>query len=329
MSLDRTYVDIKKILDNARVNVYKTVNSILVQTYWEIGKIIVEEEQAGQKRAGYGRYLIDELSQRLVKEYGRGFEERSLRRIRQFYILFPKRSALRPELTWTHYRLLLTISGRQARSFYMIETINNHWSTRELERQINSMLYERLALSRDKKKVLELSRKGQIIEKPSDMIKDPYIFEFIGLEQRDYYSENHLESKLIDNLKRFLLELGKGFMFVERQKRLDIDDENFYIDLVFYNRILRCFVLIELKLGKLTHKDLGQLQMYVNYYDREIKDHSENPTIGILLCTDKKETIVKYTLPKENKTIFASKYKIYLPKKEELAQTIKGVLKEQ
>jgi predicted nuclease of restriction endonuclease-like (RecB) superfamily len=327
MDVDKIYTNIKTILDDSRKKFYQTANSLIVQTYWEIGRIILEEEQQGMIRAKYAEYLLTNLSKKLISEYGRGFSVQSLKNMRLFYLTFPKSSAVRSQLSWTHYKLIMRVNEISARNFYIIETANNHWSTRELERQINSMLFERLSLSKDKKKVLELSKKGQIIEKPADMVKDPYIFEFIGLEQRDYYSENDLESKLIDNLKRFLLELGKGFMFVERQKRISIDDENFFIDLVFYNRILRCFVLIELKLGKLTHKDLGQLQMYVNYYDCEIKDDSENPTIGILLCSDKKETIVRYTLPQDNSHIFASKYKIYLPKKEDLEQELKRILR--
>jgi len=213
-----------------------------------------------------------------------------------------------------------------ARNFYILETEKENWSTRELDRQINSMLFERLALSKDKKKVLKLSEKGQVIENPQDVLKDPYVLEFLGLQEKSHYSETELEQKIIDNLEKFLLELGKGFMFVERQKRITLEDEHFYLDLVFYNRFLKCFLIIELKIGKLTHKDLGQLQMYVNYFDREIKNKDENLTIGLLLCADKKKSIVEYTLPQNNEQIFASEYQLYLPKKEELEAEVKKLL---
>lgn len=326
MDIHQTYSRIREILDTARAKTYYTINSVMVKTYWEIGRIIFEEEQQGKSRAGYGDYLIKELSRRLYSEYGRGFSEQSLRNMRQFYTYFPIRSALRSELSWTHYRSLLRVDNKRSRNFYMIETANNQWSTRELERQINSLLYERLALSKDKKQIRELSKKGQIIEKPADIIKDPYVLEFLNLEMQPVYTESDLESKLIDHLKQFIFELGKGFMFVERQKRITLDSEQFYIDLVFYNRILRCFVLIELKIGTLTHKDIGQLQMYVNYYDREIRSSKENPTIGILLCSHKKDVIVKYTLPKENSTIFASQYRLVLPSKKRLEKELRELL---
>ncbi len=323
--MKEVYEDIKKIIENARDTAYKAVNFAMVSAYWQIGKVIVEEEQKGNKKAKYGEYLIKHLSLRLNKEYGKGFTERNLRNMRDFYLTFPKWHAVRAELSWSHYRSILRIDKKEARDFYVIETIQNNWSTRELDRQINSMLFERIALSRDKKGVLELSKKGQILEKSADLIKDPYILEFLDLKDR--YSETDLEQKIIDNLQNFLLELGKGFMFVERQQRITVEDEHFYIDLVFYNRILRCFVLIELKIGKLTHKDLGQLQMYVNFYDREKKSDGENPTIGILLCADKKEAIVKYTLPTRNQQIFASEYRLYLPDKKELEGELRRLLK--
>jgi len=322
--MKKIYEKIKNVLENARTNAYRAVNFAMVSAYWQIGKIIVEEEQKGKKRADYGKSILKKLSIRLSTEFGKGFDESNLRYIRLFYLRFQKYDALRHELSWTHYRVLLRVSIKEAREFYVIESIKNNWSTRELDRQINSMLFERLALSKDKKGVLNLSKKGQIVKNSSDLLKDPYILEFLELE--DKYSENDLEQKIIDNLQKFLLELGKGFMFVERQKRITLDNEHFYIDLVFYNRLLQCFVIIELKIGKLTHKDLGQLQMYVNYYDREIRSDKENPTIGILLCADKKETIVKYTLPKDNKQIFASEYKLYLPNKRELVDKLKKIL---
>lgn len=322
--MKKFYENIKKIIENARDTAYKAVNFAMVSAYWQIGKVVVEEEQKGNKRAKYGEYLIKHLSLRLNKDYGKGFTERNLRNMRDFYLTFPKWHAVRAELSWSHYRSILRIDRKEARDFYIIETVQNNWSTRELDRQINSMFFERIALSRDKKGVLKLSQKGQILEKSADLIKDPYILEFLGLKDR--YSETDLEQRIIDNLQNFLLELGKGFMFVERQQRITLDDEHFYIDLVFYNRLLKCFVIIELKIGKLTHKDLGQLQMYVHYYDLQVKSRCENPTIGILLCVDKKEAIVKYTLPTDNQQIFASEYKLYLPDKKLIEDQLRGLL---
>lgn len=321
-NINNIYSLIRKTLVKAREDSYSYVNFQMVNAYWHIGRIIVEEEQKGADRADYGKYLIKELSSMLNKEFGEGFNESNLRYMRQFYSTFRNRHALSDKLTWTHYRVLLRLDKESARRFYMIECIENRWSTRELDRQISSMLYERLALSKDKQEVINLSKKGQLISKPKDLIKDPYVLEFLGLKEQSSYSENELEERIISNLSKFLLELGNGFMFVDRQKRITLDNEHFYIDLVFYNRILKCFVLIELKMGKLTHKDLGQLQMYVNYYDREIRKKGECPTIGILLCTDKKELIVKYTLPSNNRQIFASKYRLVLPKEEDLRREI-------
>lgn len=231
-------------------------------------------------------------------------------------------NALRSELSWTHYRLLLRAEKEKARDFYLIETINNKWSTRELERQINSLLYERIALSKNKAEVLELSKKGQIIQKPKDIIKDPYILEFLDLKENKKFLEKELEMALIDKLQQFLLELGRGFSFVARQKRITVDGDHFYIDLVFYNYILKCFVLIDLKIGKLTHKDIGQMDFYVRYFEKEEKQKNDNPTIGLILCSDKNETMVKYTLLEENKQIFASKYKLYLPTEKELEKEL-------
>lgn len=314
------------LLEESRKQAVKSINTLLIKTYWGIGRNIIKYEQGGKEKALHGSKLLDNLSKDLSKRYGKGFSIDNLERMRKFYLMFPNSAAVSRKLSWWHYCLIMRIKNPNARGFYLIETEKENWSTRELERQINSLLYERLALSRDKKKVKELSLKGQVIEKPSDLIKEPYILEFLNLERSYNYSETELEQKLIDNLKKFILELGKGFMFVERQQRITLEDENFYIDLVFYNRILKCFVILELKIGRLTHKDLGQLQMYVNYYDRKMKNPDENPTIGILLCTDKKETIVKYTLPENNNQIFASEYKIYLPTKKELEQKLKELL---
>ncbi len=319
--------NIGELLEKARTEVYYAVNDALVKTYWEIGKRIIEFEQGGKKRAGYGKGLLDRLSSDLTKNYGKGFSRDNLEYMRRFYILFPKSETLSRKLSWSHYCKIIRADNKLARSFYSIEAEKERWSVRELERQMNSMLFERIALSKDKKGVLELAKKGQIIEKAGDLIKDPFILEFLGLEEKTRYTESQLEQKIIDNLKKFILEMGKGFSFAARQKRLTLEDDHFYIDLVFYNRLLKCFVIIDLKIGKLTHKDAGQLQMYVNYYDREIKQKEENPTIGILLCADKNEAVVKYTLPENNDKIFASKYRLYLPEKKLLQKEVKKLLK--
>jgi len=314
------------LLGQARKQVYTQVNQILVNTYWQIGKRIVNYEQKGKQRADYGSRLLDNLSRDLTKLHGNGFSRDNLERMRKFYLTFPNSETLSRKLSWSHYCLIIRLDNPLARKFYIKEIENENWSVRELDRQINSMVFERIALSKDKKGVLKLSQKGQLIEKAEDLVKDPYILEFLGLEESRRYSETDLEEKIITNLEKFLLEIGKGFMFVARQQRITLEDEHFYIDLVFYNRLLRCFVIIELKIGKLTHKDLGQLQMYVNYYNREVRQNDENPTIGILLCADKKEAIVRYTLPKDNKHIFASKYKLYLPDKKVLEEKVKKIL---
>lgn len=296
--------------------------------------MIVEDEQRGNIRADYGEQVLHVLSKKLTFEFGKGYSWRNLNLMRQFYLVYGKVQTVpaqsknsetlsrRFKLSWSHYVFLMR-QDEPIRRFYEIEAIENNWSLRELERQFNSMLYERLSLSRDKKKILELSKKGQVVERPEDLIKDPYIFEFLGLKEDKTYSESDLESKLIENLKRFLLELGKGYTFVARQKRISFDEEHFYIDLVFYNRLLRCFIVFDIKTEKLKHQDLGQLQMYVNYYDRTVKTKDENKTIGILLCTDKNNAVVKMTLPEDNDQVFASKYKLYLPSKEELLKQLK------
>ncbi|MBU0456857.1 MAG: PDDEXK nuclease domain-containing protein [Nanoarchaeota archaeon] len=319
--------DLGTLLEKARKDAYVKINQVLVETYWKIGRKIVEFEQKGKEKAEYGSGLLDNLSLDLTNKYGKGFSRDNLEKMRKFYLFFPNSATLSRKLSWSHYCLIMRIEDNLARSFYIKEVEAERWSVRELDRQINSQLFERVALSKDKKNVLVLSRKGQIIENPEDLIKDPYILEFLNLEELSSYTETDLEKGIIKNLEKFLLELGKGFTFVARQQRITLEDDHFYIDLVFYNRILRCFVLVELKIGKLTHKDLGQLQMYVNYYNRKIKSDDENPTIGILLCADKKEAIVKYTLPESNKQIFASKYKLYLPDKKELEEKVKEVLK--
>ena len=321
-SVDSTYQSIREILEKARSAVYRSINFAMVLAYWNIGKVIVEEEQQGKERAEYGKSLIKELSFRLTTEYGKGFDESNLRNIRQFYIIFPNCDALRHELTWTHYRLLLRIEKEEARNFYTLETVDNNWSTRELERQINSLLYERIALSKHKENVKELSTKGHVVQKPEDIIKDPYVLEFLNLKQTRNFLESDLEQGLMDKLQEFLLELGKGFAFVARQKRITIDGDHFYIDLVFYNYMLKCFLLIDLKLGKLTHQDIGQMDFYVRFFENEVKQESDNPTIGLILCSDKNEAMVKYTLLENSQRIFASKYKLYLPSEEELKEEL-------
>ena len=319
---ENVYKRISHIIETARHNIARAVNFEMVQAYWLIGKEIVDEEQKGNKRADYGRKLLENLSRKLTNDFGEGFDSSNLWKIRKFYLTFPILDALRLELSWTHYRILMRIEKSEARAFYDIECVNNHWSSRELERQKGSLLFERLALSKDKKGVMRLAKKGQQIQTYKDMIKDPYVLEFTGLPSRakqTKFYESKLEQALIDNLSRFLLELGKGFTFVARQKRITLDGDHFYIDLVFYNTILKCYVLVDLKIGKLTHQDMGQIQMYVNYYDRDMKRSGDNPTVGLILCEDKKDAVVRYTLSEKNRQIFASRYKLYLPTEKELA----------
>ncbi len=317
-SVEVLYQRISGILAEARDQVRHAVDTVMVRTYWEIGRIIVDEEQKGKKRAEYGSYLLNVLSQRLTGEFGKGFDKTNISKMRVFYLAYPIVDALRLQLSWTHYRLLLRIEEPQKRSFYEIECAASNWSTRELERQMNSMLFERLALSLDKEGVRSLACEGQVLREPSDMVKDPYVLEFLGLPQSNILYEKELESALLEHLQKFLLELGKGFSFVARQKRITLDGDHFYIDLVFYNYMLKCFVLIDLKIGKLVHQDMGQMQMYVNYYIREMMNDGDNPPIGILLCDSKSEAVVRYTLPEGNNQIFASRYKLYLPTEDEL-----------
>jgi predicted nuclease of restriction endonuclease-like (RecB) superfamily len=318
----RIYQQIREVLIQARSRALQVVNTEMVACYWQIGRLIIEEEQKGEKRAEYGKRLIRDLSKRLTEEFGKGFDRTNLQHMRAFYLGYSNCDALRRELSWTHYRLLLRIEKPGARAFYEAEAVNSRWSTRELERQINSLLFERLALSRDKEGVLALATQGHEVQQPADLVKDPYVLEFTGIRQDERFLEKDLESALIDKLQQFLLELGKGFAFMARQQRITLDGWHFYIDLVFYNRLTHSFVLIDLKVGDLTHQDLGQMQMYVNYYHRELTAEDENPPIGIILCLDKSEAVVRYTLPEDNKQIFASRYKLYLPTEEELAAEI-------
>ena len=323
--IDTLYSDVRQIIESARSNAVRSVDFCRVQMYWNLGKRIFEEEQQGKDRADYGSYLIKNLAKRLEPEFGSGFGIRQLERARSFYRTYPIASTVRTQLNWSQYKLLISIDDPDKREYYELESVNNAWTARETERQINSMLYERLLMSNDKESVLAVARKERIPETPQEIIKDPMELEFLGLHREASYYEKDLESAIITHLADFLLEMGKGFSFVARQKRILLEDDEFFADLVFYNRILRCHVVIELKTGELTHQDLGQLQMYVNYYDRTEKLPDENPTIGILLCTAKNDTVVRMTLPEDNKSILASQYSLYLPTKEQLIKEINEV----
>lgn len=367
------YDRIRQILDSARSNVARTVNTTHVVANWLIGREIVLEEQSGSKRAKYGSQLLIEISARLRKDYGGGYSVDNLEFFRRFYLeysnliseatyrksegtvisdamrrkltvpagqpvlqightvsdQFRNPGILHSNLSWTHYRTLLRVDKAEARAFYEIEAIKNNWAARELERQINSLLYERLALSTDKKGLMRLATKGHIIQKPEDVFKDPVVMEFLGLPESPKLVETDLEQALINNLQSFLLELGKGFAFISRQERITLDGDHFYIDLVFYHTILKCYVLIDLKTGKLTHQDLGQLQLYANFYDRERRTSGDNPTLGLILCTDKNDAVVRYTLgPDQQKKIFASRYKLYLPTEAELKAELRREIRE-
>ena len=317
--------DARAIIETARANAVRSVDFCRVQMYWNLGRRIFEEEQHGKERADYGAYIVKTLADKLEAEYGSGFGVRQLERARQFYRIYPIASTVRTQLNWSQYKMLISIDDPDKREYYELESVNNAWTARETERQINSQLYERLLLSNDKEAVLAVARKERIPETPQEIIKDPMELEFLGLERQSAYYEKDVENAIITHIADFLLEMGKGFSFVARQKRILIEDDEFFIDLVFYNRLLRCFVVVELKTGKLTHQDLGQLQMYVNYYDRTEKLPDETPTIGILLCASKNDTAVKMTLPEDNKTILASEYKLYLPTTEQLTKEINEV----
>ena len=322
---EQFYTEIRQIIETARTNAIRSVDFSRVQMYWLLGKRIFEEEQQGKDRADYGAYLIRNLAEELTPLYGSGFSVRQLEQSRRFYRMYPIANALRSQLNWTQYRLLIQIEDPFKREYYELESVNNAWTARETERQINAMLYERLLLSNDKESVLAIARKERIPESPTEIIKDPMVLEFLGLHRETSYYEKDLEGAILTHLTDFLLEMGKGFSFVARQKRLLLEDDEFFADLVLYNRLLRCFVVIELKTSALTHQDLGQLQMYVNYYDRMEKLPEENPTIGILLCSAKNNTVVKMTLPEDNQTILTSEYQLYLPTTQQLIEQVNEV----
>lgn len=321
MQLENIFDEIKGLVVSSRERIYSTINTEMLNLYWNIGRIILNIQE-GKERAEYGEEVLEKLSIKLTSEFGRGFSVPNLRKMRQFYNCFPIHSTVSSELSWSHYLELVKVEEEPKRNFYMHEAINAKWSVRELQRQKNSLLYERLILSKDKLGVLELSKEGQILRTSKDLVKDPFVLEFLDIKENTKYYEVDMEKSILNHLKEFLLELGKGFMFVGSQVRISLEGDNFYPDLVLYNRIVKCFVIIDLKMGKLTHGDIGQMQMYVNYYDREIKGKEENPTIGILLCTDKNKSVVKYTLPEDNSSVFASKYKLSFPTEEELINVI-------
>lgn len=312
------------LLQSARNEVIRNVNRTMVYTYFEIGRLIVEEEQNGSNKAQYGQQIIQHISNKLTNEFGKGYSVTNIKQMRSFYLSYSKSQTVSDEfnLSWSHYLKLMRIEDKKERNFYEIESYNNSWSLRELQRQYDSALYTRLSISRDKSEILELSQKGLILEKAQDAIKDPYILEFIGLPEQSKYSESELEQRLIDKIEHFLLELGKGFTYVGRQQRITIDEKHFRVDLVFYNRLLKSFVLVDLKIGELKHQDIGQMQMYVNYYDRFVRLEDENKTIGIILCQDKSDALVNITLPENNEQIFASKYKTVLPSKEDFKKLL-------
>lgn len=328
------YQRICKYICKAQTSILQNVNAEMVEVYWQIGREIVEQEQFGKKRASYGKEIIEKTSQKLVKEFGKGYSVTNLRNMRQFYLTYKDQKQqtvsgefrFAPRLSWSKYCLLMQIKNPEARVFYEQESINENWSVRELERQIGSLLYERLLKSKDKQGLIRLSTKGQEIEKPQDAIKDPMVLEFLNIPESNQLVESELEEALISNLQQFLLELGKGFAFVSRQKRISLDGNNFYTDLVFYHIILKCYVIIDIKTHKLTHGDLGQMQFYVNFFDREIANENDNPTIGLVLCTEKSDAMVRYTLGEENQQIFASKYQFHLPTEKELEVELKKEL---
>lgn len=331
--IDRDFETIYKSIairiQRARENVLKSVNHEQVVAYWNIGKSIVEQEQRGESRANYGKALLENLSKRLNHDFGKGFGVTNLKYMRQFYLTYQTRISHKPcdeldmpdfnqNLSWSHYRLLMRETRPESRNFYEIEAANNYWSVPQLQRQMGSFLFDRLAASKDEEAVLSLANNGHVIKSAEESLKDPVILEFLGYKEHHTYTESDLESAIINHLQEFLLEMGKGFAFIGRQKRITIEGDHFYPDLIFYHTILKCYVLIDLKINHLTHGDVGQMQMYVNYYDRDIKQDDDNPTIGLLLCAEKNDAVVKYTLPENNKQIFARKYQLHLPTVEQL-----------
>lgn len=322
------YESIAALIKQARRSLERATNTVMTVTYFEIGRRIVEKEQQGEKRAKYGERILQGLSKHLTAQLGRGYSVDNLELMRKFYNMYAdniSESLIRkfnPAISWTHYIQLMRIVDENERRFYEIEIAENNWTIREFQRQFNSSLYERLALSRGKEKVLELAQKGQVVDEPQDLLKEPLVLEFTGLPERSDYTETDLEQKIINHLQQFILELGKGFAFIGRQVRFTFEEESFWVDLVFYNRLLRCFVLIDLKIGKLKHQDIGQMLTYVNYYDRRVKLDDENPTIGIVLCKDKKASLVEMMLPENNSQIFASRYQTVLPSKKELKKLL-------
>lgn len=318
--------DIRHIIAQARERVARSVNHELTVAYWHIGKRLIEEEQGGKERADYGKKLVAELSGHLTQEFGSGFSANNLWLMRQFYQTFPILHTLRGELTWSHYKYLVRLDDPNKREFYIAEAVKNTWSVRQMERQINSLLYERLLMSQDKESVLAVAKGERQPTSPHEIIKDPTVLEFLGLKPAATYYESDLEQAIITHLQAFLLELGNGFSFVARQKRIILGGDEFKIDLVFYNRLLQCFVLFDIKIDKITHQDLGQVQMYVNYYDRDVKADFENPTIGVLLCADKNDVVVSYSLPADNRQVFASKYQLHLPTEAQLREEVRKEL---
>ena len=341
------YNEIRSVLEKARSSAYRAVNFAMVQAYWQVGYLIVEHEQEGKERAEYGKAVLKEISMRLAGEFGKGFDVTNLRKMRQFYLMFSKRdavslksdatkrdamrlesggaiknSAVRSELSWTHYRHLLRVDNDKAREWYMNEAAEQNWSTRQLDRQISVLYYERLLASREKESVIEEADEKMAALKPVHFIRDPYVLEFLDLKDYPGLREQKVEQAIIDNLQDFLLELGKGFSFVARQKRMRFDDNDFYIDLVFYNYYLKCFVLIDLKIGELTHQDIGQMDGYVRMYEDQFKVKDDNPTIGLILCSKKNDAIARYSVLNNSKQLFASKYMLYLPTEEELEQEL-------
>jgi len=319
---DQLYKSVRNILENARKKAFTAVNTAMVEAYWHVGKKIVDL-QGGAERAAYGDGMIKKLSERLTTEFVNGYDERNLRHMRQFFLMFPNWNALRTELSWTHYRMILKVEKIEARDYYIRECAEGNWSTRQLERQINSFCYERILANQDEKALLNEATEKEPVKTAKDFVKDPFVLEFLGLPPNRRHSEIELEQGLIDHMQKFLLELGPGYAFKARQKRISINGSNFYIDLLFYNDILKCSVIVDLKTGKLTHKDLGQMQMYLNYFTRELMNEGDNPPMGIIICAGKNESVVRYVLPeKGDGRIFASLYKLHLPDEEELAREI-------